>query len=92
MKRHFKTIVKAAIVLLIAGTAYYFWKLAPVSVPTFEVKSSSLVQTVFGTGTLEGKTRLAVSPRETTQSTQVRHVLRSLCFMVRPPIAPDGSQ
>ena len=65
MKRHFKTIVKAAIVLLIAGIVFYFWKLAPVSVPTFEVKSSSLVQTVFGTGTLEGKTRLAVSPRET---------------------------
>ena len=37
MKRHFKTIVKAAIVLLIAGIVFYFWKLAPVSVPTEKV-------------------------------------------------------
>ena len=65
MKRHIKTIIKLFAVIVIAAIAFYFWKLAPVSVPTFEVKSSSLVQTVFGTGTLEGKTRLAVSPRET---------------------------
>ncbi len=65
MNRHIKTIIKAAVVLIIAGIAFYFWKLAPVSVPTFEVKSSPIVQTVFGTGTLEGKTRLAISPRET---------------------------
>ena len=65
MKRHIKTIIKAAIILIAAGIAFYFWKLSPVSVPTLEVKSSSIVQTVFGTGTLEGKTRLAVSPRET---------------------------
>ena len=65
MKRHFKTIVKAAIVLLIAGIVFYFWKLAPVKVQTFEVKYSPIQQTVFGTGTLEGKNRLAVSPRET---------------------------
>ena len=61
MKRHLKTIIQAATILLIAGIAFYFWKLAPVSVPTFEVKSSPIVQTVFGTGTLEGKTRLAGS-------------------------------
>ncbi len=65
MNRHIKTIIKAAVILIIAGIVFYFWKLAPVSVPTFEVKSSPIVQTVFGTGTLEGKTRLAVSPRET---------------------------
>ena len=65
MKRYLKTTVKAVIVLLIAGIAFYFWKLAPVSVPTFEVKSSVIVPTVFGTGTLEGKTRLAISSRET---------------------------
>ena len=65
MKRHLKTIIKAATILLIAGIAFYFWKLAPVKVQTFEVKSSSIQQTVFGTGTLEGKNRLAISPRET---------------------------
>ena len=65
MKRHIKTIIKLFAVIVIAAIAFYFWKLAPVSVPTFEVKSSPIVQTVFGTGTLEGKTRLAVSPRET---------------------------
>ena len=65
MKRHLKDIVKAAIILIIAGIAFYFWKLAPVKVPLFEVKSSAIVPTVFGTGTLEGKNRLAISPRET---------------------------
>jgi len=65
MKRHIKTLIKLFAVIIIAAIAFYFWKLAPVSVPTFEVKSSPIVQTVFGTGTLEGKTRLAVSPRET---------------------------
>ena len=65
MKRHIKTIIKAAVILIIAGIAFYFWKVAPVQVPVFEVKSSPIVRTVFGTGTLEGKTRLAISPRET---------------------------
>ena len=65
MKRHVKTIVKLFAVIIIAAIAFYFWKLAPVKVQAFEVTSSPLQQTVFGTGTLEGKTRLAVSPRET---------------------------
>ena len=65
MKRHLKTVIKAIILLLIAGIAFYFWKLAPVNVPVFHVKSSAIEPTVFGTGTLEGKTRLAISPRET---------------------------
>ena len=65
MKRQLKTIVKTAIILFIAGIIFYFWKLAPVSVPTFEVKTSPIEQTVFGTGTLEGKTRLAISLNET---------------------------
>lgn len=65
MKRYIKTIIKVAIILFIAGTLFYFWKLAPVKVPTYEVKVSSIQETVFGTGTLEGKTRLAVSPQET---------------------------
>ena len=65
MKRQLKNIVKTAIILFIAGIAFYFWKLAPVNVPLFEVKTSPIEQTVFGTGTLEGKTRLAISPRET---------------------------
>ncbi len=65
MKRHLKTVVKAVILLLIAGIAFYFWKLAPVSVPLCDVTTSAIEAAVFGTGTLEGKTRLAISPRET---------------------------
>ena len=65
MKRHIKTIIKLFAVIVIAAIAFYFWKLAPVKVQTFEVKSSPVQQTVFGTGTLEGKTRLAISPRAT---------------------------
>ena len=65
MKRHLKTIIKLFTVIIIAAIAFYFWKLAPVKVQTFEVKSSHIQQTVFGTGTLEGKNRLAISPRET---------------------------
>ena len=65
MKRHLKTIIKLFTVIIIAAIAFYFWKLVPVKVQTFEVKSSSIQQTVFGTGTLEGKNRLAISPRET---------------------------
>ena len=52
MKLHIKTIIKAAVILFAAGTVYYFWKVAPVSVPVFEVKSSPVQQTVYGTGTL----------------------------------------
>ena len=65
MKRHIKNIIKVLIIIVVAGITFYFWKLAPVKVPTLEVKSSLLQQTVFGTGTLESKIRLAVSPRAT---------------------------
>ena len=65
MKRHVKTMIRTVVVFLAAAAAFYFWKLSPVQVPTLEVKKSPLAQTVFGTGTLEGKTRLAISPRET---------------------------
>ena len=65
MKRHMKTIIKLLAVIAAAAIALFFWKLSPVKVQTFEVKSSPIQRTVFGTGTLEGKTRLAVSPRET---------------------------
>lgn len=65
MKRHIKTIIKASVIIITAAVAFYFWKLSPVKVRTFEVTSSPIQQTVFGTGTLEAKTRLAVSPRET---------------------------
>ena len=65
MKLHTNTIFKTAIIFLVAVTILYFWKFAPVNVPVFEVKSSSIQQTVFGTGSLEGKTRLSISPRAT---------------------------
>ena len=65
MKCYIKTVIKLFVIIVIAAIAFYFWKLAPVKVQTFEVKSSPIQQTVFGTGTLEGKNRLAVSPRET---------------------------
>ena len=65
MKSYKKAIIKTAVVICLAGAILYFWKMAPVKVQTFEVRETPLQQTVFGTGTLEGKTRLAVSPKET---------------------------
>ncbi|MBR1967754.1 MAG: efflux RND transporter periplasmic adaptor subunit [Lentisphaeria bacterium] len=65
MKKHIKIIVKTIIFVFVIGCGFYFWKLAPVKVKTFEVKQSLIQQTIFGTGTLEAKIRLAVSPRAT---------------------------
>jgi multidrug efflux pump subunit AcrA (membrane-fusion protein) len=65
MKHSVKTVIKAAIAAVIAVIALYFWKFSPVKVQTLEVKSSAIEQTAFGTGTLEGKTRLSISPKET---------------------------
>lgn len=52
-------------IIFIAAVAFYFWKLSAVKVQTKEVKSSLLQESIFGTGTLEGKRRLSVSPKET---------------------------
>ena len=43
MKRHIKTIIKLFTVIVIAAIVFYFWKLAPVKVQTFEVKSSPMM-------------------------------------------------
>lgn len=65
MKRKLNGILKITILVFTIGITFYFWKLSPVSVQTHEVKKALIQQTVFGTGTLEGKTRLAISPQET---------------------------
>ena len=65
MKRHTQTVVKILVTAFAAAVFFYFWKLAPVKVQTVEVKSSPIQESVFGTGTLEAKNRLSVSPRST---------------------------
>ena len=65
MKRLFKTVWKFAVVLLIAGIAVYFLKLKPVQAETAPVGKDDLVKTVFGTGTLEAKIRVSISPQNT---------------------------
>ena len=65
MKRSVKTLVQLAAVILIAAAAIYRFKFSPVSAKTRAVGREDLVKTVFGTGTLEAKTRVAISPQNT---------------------------
>ena len=62
MKHSVRTLVKLAAVILIAGAGLYWFKFSPVPVKTQAVGREELVKTVFGTGTLEAKTRGAISP------------------------------
>ena len=59
MKRIIKAVV---IVVLIASLAAWF-KLARVPVTAYEVRASSLVAEVMGTGTLEARVKTTISPR-----------------------------
>ena len=43
------------------------WKFSPVEAESRPVKKAALQITVFGTGTLEAKTRVSISPYETGQ-------------------------
>ena len=65
MKCSVKMLVKLAAVILIAAAGLYWFKFSPVSAKTQSVSQDDLVKTVFGTGTLEAKTRVAISPQNT---------------------------
>ena len=65
MKRSVKTLVGLAVVISIAAAGLYWFKFSPVPAKTRAVGREDLVKTVFGTGTLEAKTRVAVSPQNT---------------------------
>ena len=65
MKHSVKTPVRLAAVILIAAAGLYWFKFSPVHAKTQAVSRDDLVKTVFGTGTLEAKTRVAISPQNT---------------------------
>ena len=65
MKRSVKTLVELVVVISIAAAALYRFKFSPVPAKTRTVGREDLVKTVFGTGTLEAKTRVAISPQNT---------------------------
>ena len=67
MKHHLKTAIKILLLAIVAGIVYYHFRLSPVSVQTAIPKQQDLMDTVFGTGTLEAKTVVSISPRSTGQ-------------------------
>ena len=67
MRHHLKTAVKLLLLIVVAGAAYYHFRLSPVPVHTTSPQKQDLMETVFGTGTLEAKTVVSISPRSTGQ-------------------------
>ena len=67
MKHHLKTMIKILLLAVVAGGGYYYFCLSPVPVQTSAPKVQDLMDTVFGTGTLEAKTVVSISPRSTGQ-------------------------
>ena len=67
MKKLGSKIIKITLFVLLVGGGIYWWKFSPVEVQSIPVKRATLQQTVFGTGTLEAKTRVAISPYTTGQ-------------------------
>ena len=67
MRHHLKNAVKILLVAVVAGVGYYYFRLSPVPVQTVAPKVQDLMDTVFGTGTLEAKTVVSISPRSTGQ-------------------------
>lgn len=65
MKKLGYKIIKTALCFLLVGGGIYWWKFSPVDAQTKQVTRMTLQQTVFGTGTLEAKTRVAISPYAT---------------------------
>ena len=65
MKKLGYKIIKTALCFLLVGGGIYWWKFSPVEAQTKQVTRMTLQQTVFGTGTLEAKTRVAISPYAT---------------------------
>ena len=72
MSKQGSRIIKAVFCVLLIGAGVYWWKFSPVEAQSQPVSRVSLQQTVFGTGTLEAKTRVAISPYATGQ-VQVLH-------------------
>ena len=71
MRHHLKTAVKLLLLIVVVGAAYYHFRLSPVPVQTASPKRQDLMETVFGTGTLEAKTVVSISPRSTGQLTEL---------------------
>lgn len=67
MHKRFRSIIKWVILLVLVAGGVYMWKFSPVEAESRPVKSATLRMTVFGTGTLEAKTRVSISPYETGQ-------------------------
>ena len=65
MKSLGSKIVKSTLFLLVAGVGVYAWKFSPIEAQSKPVSRTTLHQTVFGTGTLEAKTRVSISPYAT---------------------------
>ncbi len=65
MKKPGSKIIKAVLCVLLVGGGVYWWKFSPVEAQSMPITRVTLQQTVFGTGTLEAKTRVAISPYAT---------------------------
>lgn len=65
MKKPGSKILKWTLCVLLVGGGVYQWKFSPVEAQSKPVTRMSLQQSVFGTGTLEAKTRVAISPYAT---------------------------
>ena len=60
-----KIFVKILLVFFVAATLFYWFYLRPVPVGEYVVSRGDVVRTVMGTGTLEAKTKVAISPKFT---------------------------
>lgn len=65
MKGLVRKIIKWVLFISLVGGGVYMWKFSPVKAQSMPVTRATLHQTVFGTGTLEAKTRVAISPYAT---------------------------
>ena len=72
MKRSVGISLKIGAVLLLVGAAVYWFCFSPVPVKTRTVVREKLTETVFGTGTLEAKTRVSISPQNTGLLVELR--------------------
>ena len=61
----FRVTAKIGFVLIIGAIIFYKVALAPISVETVEVGAGTVVAEVMGTGTLEPRVRVAISPKIT---------------------------
>lgn len=67
MRNRFRSIIKWGVLAVLVAGGVYMWKFSPVEAESRPVKKAALQITVFGTGTLEAKTRVSISPYETGQ-------------------------